>query len=74
MKLELIKETRQYTGKEIWYVEMDGCYVDSSLTLTHDEAIKKFHDIIDKIDKFPETKKEVISTTLFMEKTQTLTQ
>lgn len=74
MKIELIKETKQYTGKEVWYVEIDGRYADESIALTHDEAIAKFEEVVSKVEKFPETKKEVISTTLFMEKTQTITE
>lgn len=55
MKIELKKETR-INGSTIWYVEVDGKFVDNSLRLTEKEAIEVFNHIVtNKGDKKIET-------------------
>ena len=62
MKIELIKQTTQYTGDVYYYVNVDGSYQSDSFTADIEKAEIYLAKKIDLVKQYPETIKETIKT------------
>jgi hypothetical protein len=61
MKIELIKKTMKITGKEYYYVSVDGDnLISETWTTDLEKANENFSKIIEDCKRFPEEKIETI--------------
>ena len=62
MKIELIKQTTQYTGAVYYYVNVDGSYQSDSFTSDLEKAEAYLAEKTNLVKQYPETIKETIKT------------
>ena len=61
-KIELMKQTTQYTGQIYYYIDVDGRMQSGSFTSSYEEAEDHFERIKQLVALYPENTYEIIKT------------